>query len=89
MRKMEIKRLKQEVGQLPGEHKRGAISDLLSAAQNRDDRDEALLACIDLCHDRLIVEDSLTPHSQTILAFWSEYVHTALPLQRDPGSVSV
>ncbi|MGA8087634.1 MAG: hypothetical protein WCA10_10025 [Terracidiphilus sp.] len=84
MRKMEIKRLKQEASQLPAEQRRGAISDLLSAAQNRDDRDEALLACIDLCHDRSIIKDALTPHSQTILAFWSEYVHTVLPLQKDP-----
>jgi hypothetical protein len=84
MQKMEIKRLKEEGRQLPDDQTGDVFFRLVSAAQNQADRDEALLVCIDLCHDRSIAKDTLTPHSQTILAFWSEYVQTALPLQKGP-----
>jgi hypothetical protein len=84
---MDIKQVKREVRRLSAGHRGEAVFQLIALAHSQDDRDEALLVCVDLCSDGLIGREELAPHIQAVLAFWGEYFQIALPLQQDPGKL--
>ena len=83
----DIKRLKEDARQLPAGQRCETVSRLVSVAQDPNERDEAMLACVEMSQKQIISKDDLASHAQSILAFWSIYFQTLRPLQQDPSKL--
>jgi hypothetical protein len=85
---MDIKQLKRDARQLPVEQRSGVIAQLMIDVPNKEERDDAMGACVDLCADGVITKGLLAPHTETILARWAEFFLIVQPLQKDPSKLN-
>lgn len=84
---MDFKQLKRDARQLSVGQRGEVVAKLLTSPQMEEERDDAMVACSDLCTEGVVGTEHLAPYAEIILSRWAEFFPVVTQLQKHPAKL--